>query len=78
MPKVVITLDDTPEHGVSCHSDFQPAVGHPLSPAQMAGLDIIIRTNREWGIKKVLAEIDGIDIAAVHRIRDNVVGRAAA
>ncbi len=77
MPKVVITLDDTPEHGVSCHSDFQPAVGYPLSPAQMAALGIIIRTNREWGVKALLSKPDGVDIDAVHRSRENVVRCAA-
>ena len=74
MPRVVLTLDDdTPNRVVSIHSDFQPAVGHPLSPAQMAALDIIVRTNCEWGIKALLARTDSIDIDAVHRSRDNVV-----
>lgn len=74
MPRVVLTLDDdTPTRTVSIHSDFQPAVGYPLSPAQMAALDIIVRTNREWGIKALLASTDGIDIDAVHRSHDNVV-----
>jgi hypothetical protein len=48
--EVVITLKDTPTGGVSCHSDFKPAVGQSLTPAQVAGLDIIIRTNKQWGI----------------------------
>lgn len=76
MPTITITLEDTPEHTVACHSSFTPAVGHPLSPAQMAGLDIIIRTNREWGVKALLSKPDGVDIDAVHRSRDNVVGTA--
>lgn len=46
---ITITLTDTPTGGVSVRSDFRPAVGHPLSPAQMAALDIINRTAREWG-----------------------------
>lgn len=52
MPKVVIELEDTPQGGVSIHTTYTPGVGHPLSPAQAAALDIINRTSREWGLPK--------------------------
>ena len=57
MPSITLTLTDTPDHTVAIHSSFVPAVGHPLSPAQLAALEIMLRTNREWGIKAKL----GID-----------------
>lgn len=50
MPKITITLTDTDTGGVSCHGDFTPAVGQRLSPAQCAALEIIIRTNKQWGM----------------------------
>lgn len=48
MPTVVITLTDTPAGVPSVHSDFQPAVGKPCSPAQAAALDIIRRTRKDF------------------------------
>jgi len=74
MPSVTITLTDTPNGGVAIHSDFRPAVGHPCSPAQSAALDIISRTRRHYGLAEL--PMAGIDIDAVHRRRDNVVGEA--
>lgn len=50
MPKITITLTDTPEGSVACHGDFSPAVGQRLSPAQCAAMDIIMRTNKQWGM----------------------------
>lgn len=52
MQKVVIELEDTPVGGVSIHTTWSPGLGHPLSPAQAAALDIINRTIREWGLPK--------------------------
>lgn len=88
MPVVTITLEDTPAHGVSVHSDFTPAVGNKLSPAQVAAMEIILRTTRQWGgtgdtTAKTLhiaavqvanyGSAEGLDIDRVHRQRDNVV-----
>ena len=50
MPSITITLSDTPDGGVAVHSDFKPAVGMPLSPAQSAALDIVARTGKQWGV----------------------------
>lgn len=77
MPRITITLEDTPTGGVSIKTDFSPAIGQPCSAAQAATLDIISRTKREWqltptGTKApLLHEVD-----AVHRTRDRVVGPA--
>lgn len=48
MPAVTFTLTDTPEGGVSVHTDFKPAIGAPCSAAQSAALEIISRTRRDW------------------------------
>jgi len=50
MAFILITLSDTPDGGVSIHSDFKPAIGTALSPAQSAALDIVARTGKQWGI----------------------------
>lgn len=50
MPSIVITLTDTPTGGVSIHTDYQPAVGRPCSPAQAASMDILRRTRKEYGL----------------------------
>ena len=50
MPTVIITLEDTPQGGVSIHSSFKPAVGNPVSPAQSHALEIINRTHKQWGL----------------------------
>lgn len=50
MPAVTITLTDTPTNGVSVHSDFTPAVGNKLSPAQVAAMEIMLRTSKQWGM----------------------------
>lgn len=78
MPSVTITITDTPT-GVSVHSNYVPALGAKTSPAQSAAQDIINRTCREYGLSNPTAKIsaalrDGVDIDAVHRTRDNVIG----
>ena len=81
MPRVVITLEDTPAGGVSLHSSFTPAAGSPCSMAQAAALDIIRRTSKEYGldtkaaanVPTVAFRVGGVDIDAIHRRRDNVV-----
>ena len=78
MPSVTITLTDTPDGGVCVHSNFVPAVGKHTSTAQVAALDIINRTCREYGLPNPLKTVtmalrDGVDIDAVHRTRDRVV-----
>ena len=50
MAEVTITLKDTPTGGVYAHSTYTPAVGHPLTPAQAAALEMMNRTTREWGV----------------------------
>lgn len=50
MPTVTITLTDTPTGGVAIHTEFKPAVGLPLSPAQAHALDIFNRTRKQWGL----------------------------
>lgn len=55
MPKVIITLEDTPTGGVSVHTDFKPAVGARCSPAQSAALEIISRTRKDWGMAEEAA-----------------------
>ena len=79
MPSVTITLTDTPEGGVCVASNYVPALGRNTSTAQSAALDIINRTCREYGLPNPLRTVtnalrDGVDIDAVHRSRDNVVG----
>lgn len=50
MADVHITLSDTPTGGVAISSDFRPAIGHPCTPAQGHALEIINRTNKQWGL----------------------------
>ena len=50
MPAVTFTLTDTPDGGVSVHTDFKPAIGAPCSAAQAAALEIISRTRKDWGM----------------------------
>lgn len=81
MPSITITLTDTPTGGVAVHSDYVPALGAKTSLAQTAAQDIINRTCREYGMPNPIASVspaprDGVDIDAVHRRRDNVVGVA--
>ena len=52
MAEVHITLRDTPTGAVSVHTASTPPYQHPLSPAQLAALEIQLRTAREWGISK--------------------------
>lgn len=68
MPAVTITLEDTPEGGVSVSSDFKPAVGAACSAAQAAALDIVSRTRQHWAIQA--RKPAGVDIDAVHRRAD--------
>lgn len=79
MSTVTITITDTPTGGVAVHSDYVPALGSKTSLAETAAQDIINRTCREYGLPNPTARIspvlrDGVDIDAVHRTRDNVVG----
>lgn len=50
MAQVTIVLTDTPQGGVSVHTDFKPAIGAPCSTAQAAALDIIARTRKSYGL----------------------------
>lgn len=50
MPKVILTLEDTPT-GVSITSDHAPMIGAPCSPAQGAAMAIVARTQREWRVQ---------------------------
>ena len=49
MASVTITFTDNDKHGVSIHSDFEPAAGKPLTPALAAGLDTYMRACHQWG-----------------------------
>lgn len=80
MPQVTITLSDTPAGGVAIHSSFAPAVGKACSPAQAAALEIINRTNKQWGVVQPATValnktplVGEVDIDAIHRTRDRVV-----
>lgn len=64
MPSVTLTLTDTPEGGVAIHTNFQPAIGAPCTPAQSAALDILSRTRKHWGMAPAPGQ--GVDIDAVH------------
>ncbi len=50
MASVTLTIIDTPTGGVACHSDFQPAIGLPVTPAQAHALEIFNRTRKQWGL----------------------------
>lgn len=50
MAEIHITLRDTPAGGVSIHTDFKPAVGKACTPAQGHALEIINRTQKQWGL----------------------------
>lgn len=84
MPSVTFTIADTATGGVSVRTDFTPGIGQPCSPAQSAALDILRRTRKEFGIAEPLQtltaevpfRVGGVDIDAVHKSRDNVVGVA--
>lgn len=49
MATITLILTDTPSAGVSIRSDFRPAVGHPITPAQAQALDLIASTHSRWG-----------------------------
>jgi hypothetical protein len=69
MSTITLTLNDTPNGGVSIHSTFKPAVGAACSPAQAAALEMISRTHKQWGVH-IDAAPGGVDIDAVHRLRN--------
>jgi hypothetical protein len=75
MASVTITITDTPAKGVSFHSNFEPAVGAPLTLAQTVGLDMYVRASHQWGNRTHAPALPGVDIDAVHRSRDNVVAK---
>lgn len=73
MATITMTLCDTPNGGVSIHTDFHPAVGSPCTPAQGWAMGILNHTHKEWGVH-IDAKPGGVDIDAVHRIQtDRVV-----
>ncbi len=45
MATITLILNDTPAGGVSVRSDFRPAMGHPVTPAQAQALDLIASTH---------------------------------
>lgn len=51
MAEIHITLSDTPSGGVAIHTDFKPAIGQPCTPAQGHALEIINRTQKQWGLQ---------------------------
>lgn len=58
MASVTFTLTDTPAGGVSIATEFRPSVGQRLSAAQAHALEIIRRTNKEWGLKPAVPAHD--------------------
>ena len=52
MATIQITLTDTPTGGVSIHTDFRPAIGAKCTAAQGHALEIINRTNKQWGLEQ--------------------------
>lgn len=50
MAEIHITLRDTPTGGVAIHTDFKPAIGQPCTPAQGYALEILNRTQKQWGL----------------------------
>ncbi|TXH90327.1 MAG: hypothetical protein E6Q78_05130 [Rhodoferax sp.] len=50
MAEVTITLKDTPSGGVSVHAKYEPGLRVPCTNAQLAALEIIRRTTRDWGM----------------------------
>lgn len=56
MAHITMTLSDTPDGGVSIHTDFKPSVGNPCTPAQGYALDVIAKTHKQWGIPKDTSE----------------------
>lgn len=74
MPKVTITISDTPEGGINISSDHQPGIGQRCTPAQQAALEIVTRTRKQWGVRTAPKPLPmvGLDIDAIHRRRDNV------
>lgn len=71
MPKITITLSDTPDGGIAIHTDFRPAICAPCSPAQSTALDIIQRTRNNWHLKPML--VQELDIDAIHQRHDRVL-----
>lgn len=49
MATIILTLTDTASGGVSIRSDFMPAIGKPITPAQRQALDLIASTRNRWG-----------------------------
>lgn len=58
MPSVTFTLSDTPGGAVAVHTDFAPAIGAPVSPAQAAALEVISRTRAHYGLDTLPGAVD--------------------
>jgi hypothetical protein len=50
MAEITIRLKDTPSGGVSVHAVYEPTLRVPCTNAQLAALEIIRRTTRDWGM----------------------------
>ena len=55
MATVTLTLTDTSTGTIALGTTFMPAIGHPLTPAQMAAIEMMRRTCRDWGIQATSA-----------------------
>lgn len=89
----ITLTDNPADHTVAVHSSFTPAVGGRVTPAQAAAMDAIMSITKKWGgsaaplakamqtvavqIANYGSHLEGVDIDAVHRTRDNVVNPAA-
>jgi len=50
MAEVILRIKDTPTGGVAVHATYEPALRVPCTNAQLAALEIIRRTTRDWGM----------------------------
>lgn len=50
MAEVILRIKDTPTGGVSVHAAYEPPLRVPCTKAQLAALEIVRRTTRDWGM----------------------------
>ncbi|MES2888673.1 MAG: hypothetical protein V4739_11750 [Pseudomonadota bacterium] len=53
MATIHMTLSDTPAGGVAIRTTFKPAIGQPCTPAQGHALEIVNRTQKQWGVAPI-------------------------
>lgn len=50
MAEVILRIKDTPTGGVAVHATYEPPLRVPCTNAQLAALEIVRRTTRDWGV----------------------------